>query len=244
MHTVNATWEKRNIGVECNEITIEADDTVEFLIEEIPKNETAYTVIKVPAGMIGMLFCLQKMGYLFIETMTTCYHNAAPFHLNRIQQRIIDRTEYEKMNDSDINFMFEEINKGLFTTDRIALDPAFTIEQSNHRYACWIKDELEHGSKLYKLVYGDKDFGFFGIKKQTEHDYYAFLGGVYPAFLSSGFGFSTNYYEIEEGRRLGAKRIKSLFSSNNRGAAAIHLSLGYALQQQYYVLIKHGQQKT
>ena len=40
MKIVKATWEKRNIGVDCNEITIEADDTIETINKEISKHET------------------------------------------------------------------------------------------------------------------------------------------------------------------------------------------------------------
>lgn len=239
MKTVIATWEKRSIGVDCNEITIEADDTVETINKEMSKHEAEYTVVKVPAGQTEVLFYLQKLGFIFIETLTICYHKGEPFNLNRIQQRIIKQVSYEEMNDDDIDFMFKEMKAGLFQTDRIALDPYFTIEQSNNRYVYWIRDELDSGAKAYKLVYDDKGVGFFTIKKQTDDELFAFLAGIYSDFLNTGLGFCTNYYEVEEGKRQGAKRIMTAFSSNNRGAAAIHFSMGCVLHKLYYVLIKH-----
>ena len=239
MKIVNATWEKRNIGVTCNEIMIEAGDALESIDREILAHEAEYTVVKVPTEQTETLFHLQKRGFVFIETMTTCYHTGESFNLNRIQRRIIDRVSYAEMNNNDIDFMFSEINKGMFQTDRIALDSYFTLEQSNNRYIYWIKDELDSGSKAYKLLYQGKDAGFFTLKKQSDTVYFAFLAGIYSDFINSGLGFCTHYYEVLEGKRLGARRVMTVFSSNNRGAVAIHLTMGHILHEQYYILIKH-----
>ena len=40
MKIVNAVWEKRNLGVSCNEITIETSDTISNIQENILNLET------------------------------------------------------------------------------------------------------------------------------------------------------------------------------------------------------------
>jgi hypothetical protein len=239
MQIIKATWEKRNLGVDCNEIIIEADDSVEAISKEISKHETEYTVVKIPTGLDKLLLHLQKQGFLFIETITSCYHTGEQFNLNRIQQRIIDNVSYKRITNDDIELIFKEINNGLFQTDRVSLDQHFTLEQSNNRYIGWVKDELDRGAKAYTLTYNTKNVGFFTLKKQTEHEYFAFLSGIYSDFLSSGLGFCTHYFEVIEAKRQGAKHVNTVYSSNNRGATAIHLNMGHVLREQYYVLVKH-----
>lgn len=240
MKVVHASWEKRNLGVDCNEITLNAGDTTETVSTELLEHEAEYTVVKAPTGNASVLFLLQSIGYSFVETMTSCYHTGEPFHLNSIQQRIVQSVHYQEMNAGDVEFMFREIRRGLFQTDRISLDPRFSIAQSNNRYVFWIQDELNKGSKVYKLVFRGKDVGFFGIGKYTEKECVGFLGGIYPDFMNAGFGFCINYYLISEAKRQGAKRINFTFSSNNRGVTALYLGMGYILHEQYYVFVKHN----
>lgn len=239
MKVINAVWEKRNLGVDCNEITIELADTVESISDLLREAETEYTVVKMPVASVDILLYLQTQGYQFIEAMTSCYHGPESANVNRIQKRLIDSLSYEIMNEDDLNYMFSEIKKGLFKTDRIALDPYFSIQQANNRYIGWIGDELEKGAMCYKLKYKEDAVGFFTFKQVNENTYFPFLGAVYEKYEKSGFGIALNYFEIEEGIRRGAKRIHSAFSTNNRGATGVHLSMGYVLQEQSYVLIKH-----
>lgn len=239
MKIVNAIWEKRNLGLYCNELTIETEDTVETIERDVPKYEKEYTVVKIPTGQVELVYSLQKLGFVFIETLTTCYHTGEHFNLNRIQQRILDQVKYIKMHSPDIDFLFNEIKRGIFTTDRISVDPYFTAEQANNRYVYWLKDELNKGSLVYKLTYGDKDIGFFTLKRTSASEFFAFLSGNYSEYLFSGFGFCAHYFEVTEAIRLGAKRVMTSFSSNNRGAASIHFSMGHILHKQYYVFVKH-----
>ncbi|WP_156968078.1 hypothetical protein [Desulfobacter vibrioformis] len=240
MKIVNAVWEKRNLGVDCNEITISPDDSLETIKDEISKYETEYTVVKIPTGNIEALFLFQKLGYCFIETLTVCYHTGEDFNLNKIQKRILEKITYHKMNNDDIDHLFKEIKQGMFQTDRISMDPYFSTVQANQRYIYWINDELDRGSQLYKISYNCKDIGFFALKKLTDTEYFAFLSGNYLEYLSSGLGFCAFYCEVTEAKRQGAKRVVGSYSSNNRGTTAILLSIGHILRMQYYVFVKHN----
>ena len=235
----HAEWEKRNMGVDCWEVLVEHDDTPEELREKAYIYETEYTVVKVPVGMMDICFHLQSAGYIFMETMTFCHREAELLTLGRIQQRIVDNVTYTEMDLADKKLLFDEIENGLFKDDRVSLDPYFTQKQANNRYIGWITDETNRGGQIYKLVYRNNDIGFFTFKVIDEKVCYPYIAGVYKNYQSFGFGFCMNYFEIKEALARNMRRINSAYSSNNRGASAIHLSMGYILNEQYYVFIKH-----
>jgi len=60
MKVTHAHWEKRNLGVDCNEITLEKcdDEDIAKTKSIISDNIREYTVVKVPTGMIEIMFML------------------------------------------------------------------------------------------------------------------------------------------------------------------------------------------
>ena len=109
MKVVNASWEKRNLGVDCNEIEIEKKDTVEMLKKRILDFETDYTVVKVPIGMINISHFLQSCGYVFMELITNCYSKLGIPKLSPIHNRIINSVSCEEMNPNDRKELFYQI---------------------------------------------------------------------------------------------------------------------------------------
>ena len=103
----------------------------------------------------------------------------------------MERISCHEMVPGDLDFLYGAIRDGLFGTDRVSLDPHFTAEQSSNRYVYWIRDELDRGAKACKLVYRDSVVGFFTLKQRGPEEWFAFLGGLYPDFLTSRFGFVT-----------------------------------------------------
>lgn len=238
----NAVWEKRNLGISCYEINVEKNDLVTDLEKAIQDYKADYVVVKVPTGMVTHLYCLQKKGFLFVETIALCYYNLAKkLCLNNIQKRIISEMGYEKMDENDLDELYEEIQKGMFDTDRISLDPYFSQEQANQRYIGWIKNEIERKSDIYKIINSrNQSIGFFAYKDINENVAFPFLGGLYKSSNILGLGFSIHYYALEEGRQRGRKKSMASFSSNNKISSALHMSLGYMLEEQYYVFVKHS----
>lgn len=243
MKFIHAIWEKRNLGINSNEITIEADDTIDNMRQDILNLETEYTVIKVPTDMPEISMYLQEEGYIHIETVINCVNNAELPTVNSIQQRIINSITYSEMNKNDLEILFDEVEKGMFKTDRISIDKYFTQEQSSKRYIGWIHDELKAGSKIYKLIYKENTVGFFILKDKEDKTFVAVLGGIYKEYQAYGFGFCMNYYEIYEVISQNAKKVFNTFSANNRSATAIHFTMNYNIDSIYNVYIKHNTKK-
>ena len=240
MRVIDAFWEKRNLGVETVEINIDINDKIEDIKKAIEEVKAEYVVVKVPAGYIDAMFLLNDMGYKNMETIIHATHNLKNIELEGIQKRINDSVSYEPMNDDDIEELFQEIKKGLFTTDRIYLDPYFTKEQASNRYIGWIKDELSRGTEAFKLIYKDKSIGFFMFKETEKDVYYPFLAGVYEDYRSTGLGFTFNYKPICEAIKRNGKMISTFISSNNNNTVRMHSIFGFQFNKMDYVYIKHN----
>ena len=240
MKIVDAIWEKRNLGVDTQEIYVEENDSLEDLSFAIHQLETPYNVVKIPAGRVDMLFYLQELGFKFIEGFVHLTHNLHNVELNSIQKRLNDAVSYERMNQNDIEQLYEEIKKGMFYTDRIVLDKNFKKEQAQNRYINWISDELKCGTEIYKLVYNNENIGFFTFKKIKDNVYNPFLAGLYKKFQSTGLGAVFCYKAIMEAKKRNANLVQTSVSLNNANTVRVHISLGYAVDSIFYVLIKHS----
>lgn len=240
MKIIKAEWEMRNLGVKTYEISLENEKDFKKLLIFENNNDYEYLVVKIPAHLMSYFLNIQDLGYKFIEMNTVCHYICStPYTLTSIQKRLYRNISYKLMDRKDIDYLFDRISEGMFSTDRISLDPFFSKEQSSNRYIGWINDELDCGSNIYNIYYKENKVGFFGLSKIYKNECFAFLGGIYPEYQLLGIGTIMNYLEIDEAKAQGATRLKTSFSSNNRGAYAVHLSMNYVLEDNCYIFIKH-----
>lgn len=238
LKVINAVWEKRNLGVDCHEIKIEISDTIDYIKNELPKNETQYTVVKVPSNRCDLNFLLQELGYKYIESSIHLTHDLKNINLNPIQQRILNSIGYETMDKFDIDKLFCEIEKGIFTTDRIYVDPYFTHEQAANRYVNWISDELDKGCEIFKLTYKNDSIGFFTFKNIGNSTCYPFLSGMYKDYLNSGLGASLAMKYLLEAKKI-YRSISTFISSNNASNLHIHTLIGFVIKDINCIYVKH-----
>jgi hypothetical protein len=242
MNVIDAFWEKRNLGVSCKEIIISEGDTLEDIKLLKPEIENIdYVVAKVPPAKFEIIAKLHEMGFVFIEAslgVTRDLKNVEPPGLmNRMNKEIT----YEKMLGRDIDKLYVELNKNLFETDRIFLDPNFGKDQAAHRYICWIKDELNKGADVFNISYKHNKIGFFVFKELGNNVCYPFLASLYDEYKSTGMGFSVIQKPIEEAKRRNCKLISTYISSNNMPIFKLHVALGFKPDKISYVLVKHKQ---
>lgn len=239
MEIKHAVWEQRNMGIDCWEVRIERGDTEEEFVNCQKEFECEYVVVKVPTDMVQYGFFLQEQGYQYVETMISLYRNSSIPELNRIQQRFLTKMEYSEMSDKDRDFLFTEIRKGLFTTDRVYIDPYFSIEQAHERYVGWINDEIRAGAKLYNVCHNGQKIGFFILRELENKVYYPALSGIYQGISAIGMGFYVNYFLIVEANQQDGKKILTSVSTNNKGALSLLMQLGYLPNKIETVYIKH-----
>jgi len=236
---VEAVWEQRNLGVSCNEITIEKEDTAESVLMQIPYCQAQYIVVKVPTCRTDIMFALTEMQFSFVECAFHVTHDLKNYEVKGIQKRLIDAVQYSLMDNNDLDVLFTEIRNGMFTTDRVCLDPYFSLETAANRYVGWISDELDRGSQVYKLTYKDKSIGFFTFKDIGNGVYYPFLAGMYKDSIKTGLGINTIAKPIYEAIKRNGRMISTYISSNNLNAVHVHASLNFKFNEISYVYIKH-----
>ena len=216
MEIVDAVWEQRNLGVSCAEITIHDGDLLEHIESSLNNLNKEYLVVKVPTHMPKVNDLLQENGFRFIETTIDCVNLAEAPILDNVQKRVVDSLSYSEMHKDDFNQLFDEIKNNMFEDDRISVDQNFTQDQANNRYIGWINDEIDLGSKIYKICFKENIIGFFLLKKKENNSLVAVLGGIYKKYRSYGFGFSIDYLQILEGIKQKVSKIRTSFSTNNR----------------------------
>ena len=243
MKIINASWEERNLGVTCCEVTIEKDDSLSYVEDGLSRlSSVQYLVIKVDAPNVEAHLLLEKLGYTFIEANINMFLDVRNYRLSALEQRFNSQIHYRKLSiKKELEGFEAELDKGLFNTDRIYLDPNFTKEQAAHRYKCWIKDEMERGAELFEISYKENAIGFFTQKQLDEKTYYPFLAGLYPGNQEKvGLGFSVLAKPIEDVMKRGGRYISTYVSSNNLPMVKLHAQLGFLPNKICNVFVKHN----
>jgi hypothetical protein len=239
MQIIPAPWEKRNLGLSCDEVTVEPADDIAALDQGLALLVSQYQVVKSPCARPDLLLHLQGRGFMVMEVLSSCYHDGQFPTLSRPQTKMLDSLSCAPATAHEQDLIAEQIRGGMFDTDRVAIDPRLGPALAAQRYAGWLGDEVARGATVYCLSHKAAPVGFFVMRSADNHVWHAILGGIFPAYQRYGFGFFMNYLEIALAMGQGAKRVFTAFSSNNPAIAAIHYALGYRLHQQHYVLVKH-----
>jgi hypothetical protein len=242
MKIIDAVWEKRNIDLDTLEIEVHESDTWEDLKSAIETLHYQYLVVKIPPMRTDLMFKANSLGLVFVELVTKVHFSGPLPELGSLQKRVISSLTCREMTLENRNSLFQEISLGLFKTDRVAIDPKLGVALSSSRYLGWIADELNSGAVIYEVT-KDKDrdlIGFFLIRRLDSNSSDAILAGLLEKYQNSGLGFVLNYLEIEVSKKFGSILLYSTFSSNNRGATAVHMSMGYTIDRQHYVYVKHA----
>lgn len=237
MRIVNAVWEKKNLGVNAYELSIETGDNIDEVKQQIENIDGDYIVIKVPSDLSEFNSVVQELGFLYIEDLIHVEHDLKEVERNRIIQRLYDETTYREMTDEDFELLITEIKDGMFDSDRISNDPHFGKEKAANRYINWSKDLRNKGARFYTIRYRDDSTGFVVLDTKDQITYSSILGGGYQKYRKSGIGIIQKEQEIT--KALGGKRVVTTVSSNNVGQFKALIMNGYKPYSIEHVFVKH-----
>lgn len=243
MKLTDARWDTRNLGVKCAEINFEPEDTIENLSDALEwSSPFDYITAKVPSGMVELSLELQQRGFSYIESLFGVSIDLSKTTVPPFVGRREGLFTCKLADGQSRERVFSEIAKGVFDTDRVALDPAFGIHASAKRYINWIRDEMNRGAFLYHVLYKDEEIAFFTMKEIIPAvECYPFLTGLYSSWRESGLGTNaTVLMAMREARRLGYRRIRTHISSNNLPIVRMHELLGYRIDAIDQVFIRHN----
>jgi len=238
MKIIDAIWEKENLGVTSKEVLVDLTDSVNDVKIGLANLNDQYIVVKVPASQFGITTLVQDMGYRFVEEMIEVEHDLHEVKRSRILQRLYDSLDYKVMDSSDIETLYSEVDKGMFSTDRISNDPHFSAELSARRYKNWIKSMLNSGGIPYVMSYKGEPAGFIILTTKDRIVYHSVLGGGYEKFRKTGLGMVQKEPEIV--RLLGGKFVSTNVSSNNVNQCRALLANGFTVRNINHIFVKHN----
>lgn len=238
MKIIESVWEKENLGVTSKEVIIDMKDNIDDVENGLSAINDQYIVVKIPASKLGIMNLVQDMGYRFVEEIISVEHDLHEVKRNRILQRLYDSLDYREMNEDDINTLYDEINKGMFDSDRISNDPYFSPELSARRYKNWVASMLKNGAIPYIMSYKGEPAGFIILTTKDRIVYHSVLGGGYEKFRKTGLGMVQKEQEIV--KKLGGKLVTTNVSSNNVNQCKALLANGYTVTNINHVFVKHN----
>ncbi|MBQ8951837.1 MAG: hypothetical protein IJ065_11920 [Eubacterium sp.] len=237
MKIIDAIWEQRNLGVKTYEITIESEDDLLTFADSIKELDGQYLVVKASTDLRGVTDTVQNLGFKFIEDMIHVEHDLREVSRNRILQRLYEETTFRKMNEQDIQQMYEEIQDGMFENDRISNDAFFGKKKAAERYMNWIKDLIDKGAFPYVIRYREDNTGFVILQTADGKIYHSVLGGGYKKYRKSGMGIIQKEQEIV--KSLGGKKVITSVSSNNANQLKALILNGYMPYGVDHIFVKH-----
>lgn len=238
MRIIDAKWEEKNIGVTTAEIVIDINDAVDEVSKTVSGIDNQYVVCKVLSGRTDVTLMLQDIGFKYIEDQIEFEHDLHEIKRSRILQRLYDSLPFKLMDEEDIKVLYEEIDRGMFDSDRISLDPFFSKNLSANRYKNWIAAMIERGAYPYVMSYKGEPAGFVILTTEDGVIYHSVLGGGYEKFRGTGLGIVNREMEIT--KNLGGKKLLTSVSSNNANQLKVLVSNGYVPRKVEHVLIKHN----
>lgn len=243
MKTIHAIWELDNLGLDAYELALDPRDSLEALAAEEARcirEGAGYLVVKTPVNCPHLLFGLPALGYTYVETV---FHvsikredYAMPATIARFDRglAVAQRTEA-----ADFERIYALIRQGVFTSDRVSIDPFFTLAQSGNRYANWVNSMLARGGRLYEVLHGDRPMGFFIITRVDERTVDPVLMGLYDEARDRGMGALLHKKTLDTCFTWDCSQLTSTIVSNNAKVLRVYINAGATLADTLYTYVKH-----
>ena len=243
MKIIHAVWEQANLGVDAYETLLTEEDTPEAYAtaeQELIRSGAEYLVVKTPVNCPALLFGLPALGYVNVETV---FHVAIkrgdysmPASIARFDRGL---SVAERSTEAERERIYALIRDGVFKSDRVSVDPAFTLAQSGNRYANWLRQMLDRGGKLFEVMQGAKPIGFFVIARVDEQTADPVLMGLYDEANDRGMGALLHKKTLDTCFEQECTRLTSTIVSNNAKVLRVYTNAGASITDTQYTYVKH-----
>ncbi len=248
MEVIDAVWEIRNLGKKTVEVIFDNKDiekppsdvcNIAKKIEE--EYSPQYMVVKIPTGNPWIGNELRCRGFDFIEMQIYLRVNKRDVNqsFKKYGHLFKNAAWRTATQPEDMEYIQSEIRKGIFFTDRIALDKNFGVKIANERYARYVEDAIDHGAELFYVLVGEEKIGFF-LDKYNGNSCKGILGGLFLSAQNKNLGSIQYYLEFDKAINYNAcSNFFAVTSSNNVTALRAIEFFGGKINMLQEVYIKH-----
>ena len=241
MRVIDCCWEQQNIGKRTVEVLIEDTDCFEKEIIEQHIQGYEYAVVKVPMNKPAFNIGLANLGFSCIESQLNVGIFLKDFDFSKLAH-LYDDTSYEIVNDKDgFQSVLSRILPGMFSTDRISIDPVFGETIGCQRYINWLTTEYNGmRSRLIKVLYKNEHIGFMLVRIE-DNTIDLLLNGLYKEYQGKGLGLLTPASPMMYVKKNSLSVVKETtsISSNNIPVVKLYNRLQFQLLSHTYVFVKH-----
>lgn len=240
MKIVHAVWERKNLGMDAWEVTLDKRDMADVprVIEALHDSQYGgcYVCVKLPVGNLRMVHALEDDGFRFLETQLHLVEALEPSDVMRygesadhipVQERVVPKTR------EAWGAIIGKITPGMFDTDRIALDPAFGPDVACQRYRGWCWDLFDNSTSIMRAssLAGEDVWFSISILVKAPDVYDGVLGGVFNSYRNLGIG-AMRTGPSQKGK------LKTTVSTNNLPMLKLHQNRGRIIYGERYVFRK------
>ncbi len=243
MKSVDAVWERKNLGLGVLELELGAGDADLSGLESQLRTHAAthdYFLVKIPAGSARLVQGLEDRGFRFLETRVGLCRSAEGYASPAAFAAMTARMSCARVeDDAGMEAVLAAMDEEMFVADRISQDPALGPAQALARYRNWIRTDFKKKDKhLYRMKIGRREFGFFTMS-MSEGTMHILLGGTYTPDKGKGLGMGVIHLPLTAATASGATLCATAASSNNLSVINLYMAFGYRVDALHYVLRLH-----
>lgn len=225
MQLLEATWDTRNLGMTTQELIIEPSDQVADIRVHLERMIAEYQVVRVVEPVASVTNLLAEEMFIYSEQLSFWECTLGNIPASTLISRL-PKVETHPANPESLDFVFQQINSGLFRTDRISKDPDFGVSVAGKRYVNWLRDEIDKGAIVYVTEFRQKRTGFFCLRLVDGNPKVA-LSGVFPETQVPGMGLSLQFEIQKTAHDAGCSTLQTVVSTDNTPALRAHIAAGF-----------------
>jgi hypothetical protein len=221
-------WDSKVLGMASEELLVTHSSDLPALSDYInsSKLENKFLTIKSEFWSFSLSQLLFENGYVQVEQAFTFQISLMKNMLDGFQ--LPSGVTWGPGQPSDLQYIFDQVERGLFSTDRYSLYPRFGKSVGGLRYVNWLKQELLAGGQINCISNSDGIIAFFSFREVDGKPFVA-LSGVMQESRVPGGGLLLHKAIADAADRMGATSITSSVSGNNLPVLRLLTSLGYRL---------------
>lgn len=212
------------------------------IYNELKSLEYDYIVIKSPSKLHKSFLEFTSRHFFQVETQFKLDLNLIDYNNpGEISKKLLNGIEYRRIiSDSELESIVQLIiQNDPFNSDRISIDPQFSIKIANIRYVNWLRNLYRNMGEIYEVTLDNTPLGAFVISPISKNEVSLVLTFLYDIKSFGGIGILLILMSRKVALVSGYKSMTTKISSNNSSSLKIHLDIGFKISEVNNVYVFH-----